>query len=91
MNHFTSIFDPFSVPPQKKTSQITKLSPAKFGEFYESAMNMWKQGSNGNSKVIMPNMANSDDDDWETDPDFINEMSEEQQRWGGARDTGALE
>ena len=24
-------------------------------------------------------------------PDYVNEMSEEQQRWGGARDTGVLE
>merc|ERR1712112_777797 len=31
------------------------------------------------------------DDDWETDPDFVNDMSEEQQRWGGARDTGTLD
>ena len=32
-----------------------------------------------------------DDDDWETDPDYVNNMSEEQQRWGGARDTGTLD
>jgi len=32
-----------------------------------------------------------DDDDWETDPDYVNTMSEEQQRWGGARDGGAIE
>ena len=39
---------------------------------------------------MIPSLANNDDDDWETDPDYVNEMSEEQQRWGGARDTGAL-
>jgi hypothetical protein len=33
---------------------------------------------------------NGDDDDWETEPDFVNEMSEEQQRWGGARDIGTI-
>ena len=56
---------------------------------------MWKSSvgaKNGNGSVaVIPSMANSDDDDWETDPDYVNEMSEEQQRWGGARDTGVLE
>lgn len=37
------------------------------------------------------NNQDDDDDDWETDPDYVNEMSEEQQRWGGARDTGTIE
>ena len=37
------------------------------------------------------NTSEDADDDWETDPDFINDMSEEQQRWGGARDAGAIE
>ena len=32
-----------------------------------------------------------DEDDWETDPDYVNTMTEEQQRWGGARDTGVLD
>ena len=32
-----------------------------------------------------------DDDDWETDPDFVASMTEEEQRWGGARDTGTLD
>ena len=41
------------------------------------------------SSVLARNDA--DDDDWETDPDFVNDMSEEQQRWGGARDTGTIE
>ena len=36
-------------------------------------------------------LGSNDDDDWETDPDYVNEMSEEQQRWGGARDTGTIE
>ena len=48
---------------------------------------MWKSGvvppKNG-AKVA----AADDDDDWETDPDFVNDMSEEQQRWGGQRDGG---
>ena len=25
------------------------------------------------------------------DPDYVNNMSEEQQRWGGARDTGTID
>ena len=32
-----------------------------------------------------------DEDDWETDPDYVNTMTEEQQRWGGARDTGTID
>jgi hypothetical protein len=35
----------------------------------------------------MPN-ANSDDDEWETDPDFSNEKSEKEQRYGAARKEG---
>ena len=41
--------------------------------------------------AIIPRPGDEDDDDWETDPDFVNNMSEEQQRWGGARDTGVLD
>ena len=28
-----------------------------------------------------------EDEDWETDPDFVNTMTEEEQRWGGTRQT----
>ena len=35
--------------------------------------------------------ADDDDDDWETEPDFVASMTEEEQRWGGARDTGTLD
>merc|ERR1711963_726351 len=57
---------------------------------------MWKStvgAKNGPpaNKVVIPTLNNDDDDDWETDPDYVNEMSEEQQRWGGARDTGVLD
>jgi cortactin len=53
---------------------------------------MWKSSVGANNSVVIPSLANGDDDDdWETDPDYVNEMSEEQQRWGGARDTGVLE
>ena len=41
--------------------------------------------------IVPKHLGGDDDDDWETDPDFVNTMSEEQQRWGGARDTGVLD
>ena len=31
-----------------------------------------------------PKCQNTDDDDWETDPDFVNNQTEEEQRRGGA-------
>ena len=62
---------------------------------------MWKNGvmkNNGSTTVAsaksvfaMNGAGDGEDDDWETDPDYVNEMSEEQQRWGGARDTGTIE
>ena len=36
----------------------------------------------------MPKLATETEDDWETDPDYVNDVTEESQRWGGARDTG---
>ena len=41
--------------------------------------------------AIIPRTGDDDDDDWETDPDYVNDMTEEQQRWGGARDTGVID
>ena len=35
--------------------------------------------------AIVPSVG-QDDDDWETDPDYVNNMSEEQQRWGSSED-----
>ncbi|XP_066987301.1 src substrate cortactin isoform X4 [Macrobrachium rosenbergii] len=32
----------------------------------------------------------NDDDDWETDADFVNEMTEEEQRYGTKRDLGSI-
>ncbi len=60
---------------------------------------MWRSsvpGSSSSSSAVAPASAvlarnGDDDDDWETDPDYVNDMSEEQQRWGGARDTGTIE
>jgi len=38
---------------------------------------MWK--ANAGAKL---DMSNGNDDDWETDPDFVNDVTEEEQRWG---------
>ena len=38
--------------------------------------------------VIVPKISTEAEDDWETDPDYVNDVTEESQRWGGARDTG---
>ena len=72
----------------KEKSVQKKLSPRK----KIRQIKMWKSSVGANNSVVIPSLANGDDDDdWETDPDYVNEMSEEQQRWGGARDTGVLE
>ena len=61
---------------------------------------MWKSGagSGGGPHVAQKNGSNGkyntnddDDDDWETDPDYINDLSEQEQRWGGTRSGGAIE
>merc|ERR1739842_230578 len=41
--------------------------------------------------VIVPKLSTEPEHDWETDPDYINAVTEESQRWGGARDTGAMD
>lgn len=54
---------------------------------------MWK-ASAGHA---VPQQNNADDDDWETDPDFVNDVTEEEQRWGSktiagsGRTAGAIE
>lgn len=54
---------------------------------------MWK-ASAGHA---VPQQNNADDDDWETDPDFVNDVTEEEQRWGAktiegsGRTAGAIE
>jgi len=39
---------------------------------------MWKSSAGINVEIPVENA----DDDWETDPDFVNDVSEEEQRWG---------
>ena len=55
---------------------------------------MWRQKNNvASSSKVAPASAilgSDSDDDWETDPDYVNDMSEEQQRWGGQRDIGEI-
>lgn len=41
---------------------------------------MWKAAAGTNVKVNDAN--NGDADEWETDPDFVNDVSEKEQRWG---------
>ncbi|CAG0887516.1 unnamed protein product [Cyprideis torosa] len=45
---------------------------------------MWKAvvGHEAALKKTAPPPANNDDDEWETDPDFVNDVTEEEQRWG---------
>lgn len=52
---------------------------------------MWKASA---AMAVQPN---DDDGDWETDPDFINNVTEQEQRWGSktiegsGRTMGAIE
>ncbi|CAH1968015.1 unnamed protein product [Acanthoscelides obtectus] len=48
---------------------------------------MWKAAAGHQVQVDVGN--NDDDDDWETDPDFINDVDEQQQRWGSATVEGS--
>jgi len=41
---------------------------------------MWKAAAGTNVKSSDVN--NGDADEWETDPDFVNDVSEKEQRWG---------
>lgn len=47
---------------------------------------MWK-ASAGTQINVKPDAA--EDDDWETDPDFINNVSEQEQRWGSTTIEGS--
>lgn len=56
---------------------------------------MWKAGAG--TQVAMPKPGGDEGDDWETDPDFINDVTEQEQRWGSStiegsgRTAGAIE
>lgn len=42
---------------------------------------MWKASAGHQINSSLQNDEN--DDDWETDPDFVNDVTEQEQRWGG--------
>lgn len=47
---------------------------------------MWKSTTGNN--ISAPTVKSKDEDDWETDPNYINDVSEKDQRWApGAKDT----
>ena len=55
---------------------------------------MWKAAAGTNAKLpTVKTVVNhqNDEDEWETDPDYINNVTEEEQRWGGGRTAGAIE
>lgn len=49
---------------------------------------MWKSAVGSNIKAPV---VNQDDDEWDTDPNYINNVTEEEQRWGGGRTAGAID
>lgn len=55
---------------------------------------MWKAAAG--HQINIGNV-NTEDDEWETDPDFVNDVDEQEQRWGSAtvqgsgRTAGAIE
>ncbi|XP_060526391.1 src substrate cortactin [Cylas formicarius] len=50
---------------------------------------MWKASAGQQIKIN----ESTEDDDWETDPDFVNDIDEQQQRWGSSagRTAGAID
>lgn len=48
-------------------------------------MALWKASAG----YDVPQQNNNDDDDWETDPDFVNDVTEEEQRWGAKTIAGS--
>lgn len=50
---------------------------------------MWKAAVGRDVNV---DASPTNDDDWETDPNFVNDVSEQEQRWGNSgRTAGAIE
>lgn len=47
---------------------------------------MWKAAAGAQINI---NTQNNQDDDWETDPDFINDVDEQAQRWGSTTVEGS--
>lgn len=59
----------------------------------DKSRKMWK----ATAGMQIQNNTAAEDDDWETDPDFVNDVSEQEQRWGSktiegsGRTAGAIE
>jgi len=51
-------------------------------ESWRSAVSSKLSNSSDNASKSNVNKKDDDDDDWETDPDFVNDVSEKEQRWG---------
>lgn len=58
---------------------------------------MWKAAAGHTVVNNSKGSGGDEDDDWETDPDFVNDVSEQEQRWGSktiqgsGRTAGAIE
>lgn len=59
---------------------------------------MWKSTAGHTiATPVVPAPSGGDDDDWETDTDFVNDVTEQEQRWGSktidgsGRTAGAIE
>lgn len=50
---------------------------------------MWKAAVGTNINPLVSSQ--DDDDDWDTDPNYVNNVTEEEQRWGGGRTVGAID
>lgn len=81
----------------KSVCDSQHISHFKFGLWqrscFEVKLNMWK--ASAGHQIIAPQ--DQEDDDWETDPDFVNDVTEQEQRWGSktiegsGRTAGAIE
>lgn len=59
-------------------NSYVSATPSSVFSIFQNQNNMWKAAAGHD----VDNGGNGADDDWETDPDFINDVSEQEQRWG---------
>lgn len=76
-----------SIIGSAKTIDPTTVQNVLIVNFIPDFM-MWKAAVGSN---IKPPVVSQDDDEWDTDPNYINNVTEEEQRWGGGRTAGAIE
>lgn len=70
---------------------VSIAESVSFGESpSKQKQKMWKAAA---GHTVEDNGNGAGDDDWETDPDFVNDVNEQEQRWGGktGRTAGAIE